>query len=151
MRKCHKKDLGFVGLRSTLDYFQSSSGMLSGQALDFNIYQQQVRWASAILSYTALLHNAYQITNRALDAFLRYCEPKCHTMAFALPVVQWCHFLLKNNSLIHSLVQLLHESSKISVGVNFNQIKLNDKHNSYCCPFSPDHRDDTDKYRRERP
>lgn len=75
----------------------------------------------------ALLHNKYQITDRALDASFWYYEPKHHTTAFALPVVQWCHFLFMNNSLIHSqssMVQLLHEISKISVGVNLNQIKF---------------------------
>ena len=58
----------------------------------------------AIFLHTALLHNKYQIINRALDAFLWYCEPKHHTRAFALPVVQWCHFLFMNNSLIRSRV-----------------------------------------------
>lgn len=71
--------------------------------------------------------NRYQITNRALDASLWYYEPKHHTTAFALPVVQLCHFLFMSDSLIRSqssMVQLLHEISKISVGVNLNQIKL---------------------------
>lgn len=34
------------------------------------------------------------------------------------------------------MLQLLHEISKVSVGVNLNQIKnLNDEHKCYCCPI----------------
>lgn len=64
--------------------------MLSGQAPRFQ-YLTTTRALSlsfAIFLHIALLHNKYQIINRALDAFLWYCEPKHHTRAFALPVVQ---------------------------------------------------------------
>ena len=95
----------------------------------------------AMFLHIAILHNKYQITNRAMDALLWYCEPKHHTRAFctsccavmSLPVyekhypgpvrVLWCPVAAWDD---------------ISVGVNLNQIKLNDTHKCYCRPFSQD-------------
>lgn len=72
----------------------------SGQAQVFNIYQHQVR---SLLFFCTLrycvTHTKCQ-SGHWMQCKRCCCEPQCHAMAFALPVVQWCHYLFQNKPLI---------------------------------------------------
>ena len=79
VRRCHGSRLADVGTSSTLD-------SLFGGSEDMPPEQRWTPWSpashSAMFLHIAILHNKYQITNRAMDALLWYCEPKHHTRAF---------------------------------------------------------------------
>lgn len=87
VRRCHESEVGYVGWSST--HTKKWNAQWTGSQISlFNKNKCYEPLICHFFLHIAILHNKYQIINRALDAFLWYCEPKHHTRAFALPVVQ---------------------------------------------------------------